>query len=212
MYDRADRVDRAGGAHAVTMKQVDAFSAASTFLAMLEHFEEHPRVVKANGGVVVRNEDRAARKDFAEWRAFDLRQALSLGKAPTDVRSCAAPPPPPVVVERRQAVAPPPPLARAVPAVAAPITPPPPPPPPPPPSSTHIDEPPSVPEMCASIDDDLVSVEDIPEERVVSSEASLPDAPVVEAIGTKIDALHIQESNSEGESSADDVADERRKA
>jgi len=211
VYDRADRVDRAGGAQAVTMKQVDAFSAASTFLAMLEHFEEHPRVVKANGGVVVRNEDRAARKDFAEWRAFDLRQALSLGKTPTDVRSCAAPPPPPVVVERRQAVAPPPPLARAVPAVAAPVTPPPPPPPPPPPSSTHIAEPSSVREMRASIDDELVSVEDVPEERVNSSEASAPDAPVIEAIETKVDALHIQESNSEGESSDDDV-DERRKA
>lgn len=66
--------------------------------------------------------------------------------------------------------------------------------------------------MRTSIDDELVSVEDVPEERVVSSAASAPDAPVVEAIGTKIDALHIQESNSEGESSDDDVADERRKA
>ena len=211
MYDRADRVDRAGGAHSVSMKQVDAFSAASTFLAMLEHFEEHPRLVKLNGGSVVRDNDRASRKDFAEWRAFDLRQALSLGKAPTDVRTCSAPPPPPVVVERRKTVAPPPPLARAVtavsPAAASPPPPPPPPPPSPPPLSVpkvHIVIASASPAAQAAIDDELISVEDVPEARGVSSAMTAPDAPVIEAIETKFDALDVQESNSEGESSDDD--------
>lgn len=71
VYGRADRADRAGKADE---KQVDAFSAASTFLKTLKHFGEL-------------DEDTANRQQYAEWRAWDLAQALQTGRKPSDVHN-----------------------------------------------------------------------------------------------------------------------------
>ena len=131
VYDRADRADRAGKR---TKDTVEAFSAASTFLRALEHFEELPEERR-----VTRDEDCSRRREFAEWRSFDLMQAMQLGRKPTELKTLSDPAPPAVVSERNEPVVAPPPVRRSsslAAAAAAPSSPllsfaPPPPPPPP---------------------------------------------------------------------------------
>ena len=128
VYDRADRADRAGKR---TKDTVEAFSAASTFLRALEHFEELPEERR-----VTRDEIAREGREFAEWRSFDLMQAMQLGRKPTELKTLSDPAPPAVVSERNEPVVAPPPKRRssslAV-AAAAPSSPTAPPPPPPPP-------------------------------------------------------------------------------
>jgi hypothetical protein len=181
VYDRADRLDRANKRSKEDLKRrIEAFSAASTFLQMLEHFEEHPRL----GNGARRDEDARQRREFAEWRAFDLTQALQLGRAPTEVKVMSAPPPAPVVQETRKSMVAPPPVQ---------TQPPPPPmtaaaPPPPPPEVAPIvaepvvpsAPPPSLPlpspvKSLVDTSSDLVSVEDVPEvERSSAAAAAAP--------------------------------------
>ena len=105
VYDRADRADRAGKR---TKDTGEAFSAASTFLRALEHFEELPEERR-----VTRDEDCSRRREFAEWRSFDLMQAMQLGRKPTELKTLSDPAPPAVVSERNEPVVAPPPVRRS---------------------------------------------------------------------------------------------------
>lgn len=68
VYARADRGDRARPPNDVpTNAHVEAFSAAGTFLRALEHFGDADR---SSAG-----EDLATRRQYAEWRAWDLATA-----------------------------------------------------------------------------------------------------------------------------------------
>jgi hypothetical protein len=203
VYDRADRLDRANKRSKEDLKrQIEAFSAASTFLQMLEHFEEHPRL----GNGARRDEDARQRREFAEWRAFDLTQALQLGRAPTEVKVMSAPPPAPVVQETRKSVVapppvqtqpppppvqtqPPPPPPEVAPVVAEPVVPsaPTPPPPPPPPADSLVDT-----------SGDLVSVEDVPEVEENGS-ASASAAPPPPSPNVEENESPPQEEESHGE-------------
>ena len=69
VYARADRADRSGQ---VGARQVEAFSAAGTFLKALAHF-----------GPL--DADLESRQQYAEWRAWDLATAIQAGRAPTRV-------------------------------------------------------------------------------------------------------------------------------
>ena len=111
VYDRADRADRAGKR---TKDTVEAFSAASTFLRALEHFEELPEERR-----VTRDEDCSRRREFAEWRSFDLMQAMQLGRKPTELKTLSDPAPPAVVSERNGPVVAPPPVRRSSSSAAA---------------------------------------------------------------------------------------------
>jgi hypothetical protein len=68
VYARADRGDRARPPSEVPSKShVEAFSAAGTFLRALEHFGDADRSSA--------DEDLATRRQYAEWRAWDLATA-----------------------------------------------------------------------------------------------------------------------------------------
>lgn len=68
VYARADRGDRARPPSEVPSEShVEAFSAAGTFLRALEHFGDADR---SSAG-----EDLASRRQYAEWRAWDLATA-----------------------------------------------------------------------------------------------------------------------------------------
>ena len=68
VYARADRGDRARPPSEVPSEShVEAFSAAGTFLRALEHFGDADR---SSAG-----EDLATRRQYAEWRAWDLATA-----------------------------------------------------------------------------------------------------------------------------------------
>jgi len=150
VYARADRNDvRVGTSNAPpTRTQVEAFSAAGTFLAALDQ--------STFAGLC--DEDLRARREYAEWRAWDLATAMHAGRQPSPVNghghghgggsspNAFTPPPPAapaVSVERPTAsveslvISPPPPppppaVARSTPEPppsAAPLPPRPPPPP-----------------------------------------------------------------------------------
>ena len=142
VYARADRNDvRVGTSNAPpTRTQVEAFSAAGTFLAALDQ--------STFAGLY--DDDLRARREYAEWRAWDLATAMHAGRQPSPVNGHghgggsspketspgtedAFTPPPAVSVERRYpptasveslVISPPPP-----PPSAAPLPPRPPPPP-----------------------------------------------------------------------------------
>ena len=68
VYARADRGDRARPPSEVPSEShVEAFSAAGTFLRALEHFRDADRSSA--------DEDLATRRQYAEWRAWDLATA-----------------------------------------------------------------------------------------------------------------------------------------
>jgi vacuolar protein sorting-associated protein VTA1 len=75
VYARADRADRSGRSDT---KQVEAFSAAGTFLKALAHFGDL-------------DEDLASRQQYAEWRAWDLATAIQAGRAPSRVDHLTGP-------------------------------------------------------------------------------------------------------------------------
>ena len=107
VYDRADRADRAGQA---TAKQVEAFSAAGTFLKALAHF-----------GAL--DADLERRQQYAEWRAWDLATAIQSGRPPTPVdrgESASAAPgggfrAPPAMAPAAAVASPPPPTTTTAP-------------------------------------------------------------------------------------------------
>ncbi len=166
VYARADRndVNASGTSNAPpTRTQVEAFSAAGTFLAALDQ--------SSFAGMC--DDDIRARQEYAEWRAWDLATAMHAGRQPSPVNGHArgsspketvgidafTPPPPaappappaperpPVSVESRiesLAVSPPRTAApRSTPEPPPSAAPPPPPPPPPPGHRSPSMEPPS---------------------------------------------------------------------
>ena len=77
VYARADRADRSGR---VDARQVEAFSAAGTFLKALTHF-----------GAL--DADLTSRQQYAEWRAWDLATAIQSGRPPARVDTSVDGPP-----------------------------------------------------------------------------------------------------------------------
>lgn len=78
VYARADRndVNASGTSNAPpTRTQVEAFSAAGTFLAALDQ--------SSFAGMC--DDDIRARRDYAEWRAWDLATAMHAGRQPSPV-------------------------------------------------------------------------------------------------------------------------------
>ncbi len=190
VYDRADRADRAGKR---TKDTVEAFSAASTFLRALEHFEELPEERR-----VTRDEDCSRRREFAEWRSFDLMQAMQLGRKPTELKTLSDPAPPAVVSERNEPVVEPPPVgwsSSSAAAAAAPSSPPAPPPPPPPPVEETRESPVDASTSSAGTDVEQSIVDSESETKPPAPSAPPPPPPPADEVSKKMEALDVNETS-----------------
>ncbi len=202
VYDRADRADRAGKR---TKDTVEAFSAASTFLRALEHFEELPEERR-----VTRDEDCSRRREFAEWRSFDLMQAMQLGRKPTELKTLSDPAPPAVVSERNEPVVAPPPVRRssssaAAAAAAAPSSPPAPPPPPPPPVEETRESPVDASTSSAGTDVEQTIVESESETKPPAPSAPPPPPPPADEVSEKMEALDVNETSALDEDASEEA-------
>ena len=200
VYDRADRADRAGKR---TKDTVEAFSAASTFLRALEHFEELPEERR-----VTRDEDCSRRREFAEWRSFDLMQAMQLGRKPTELKTLSDPAPPAVVSERNEPVVAPPPVRRssslAV-AAAAPSSPTAPPPPPPPPVEETRESPVDASTSSAGTDVEQSIVESESETKAPAPSAPPPPPPPADEVSEKMEALDVNKTSALDEDASEEA-------
>ena len=200
VYDRADRADRAGKR---TKDTVEAFSAASTFLRALEHFEELPEERR-----VTRDEDCSRRREFAEWRSFDLMQAMQLGRKPTELKTLSDPAPPAVVSERNEPVVAPPPVRRssslAV-AAAAPSSPTAPPPPPPPPVEETRESPVDASTSSAGTDIEQSIVESESETKPPAPSAPPPPPPPADEVSEKMEALDVNKTSALDEDASEEA-------
>ena len=202
VYDRADRADRAGKR---TKDTVEAFSAASTFLRALEHFEELPEERR-----VTRDEDCSRRREFAEWRSFDLMQAMQLGRKPTELKTLSDPAPPAVVSERNGPVVAPPPVRRssssaAAAAAVAPSSPPAPPPPPPPPVEETRESPVDASTSSAGTDVEQSIVESESETKPPAPSAPPPPPPPADEVSEKMEALDVNETSALNEDTSEEA-------
>lgn len=200
VYDRADRADRAGKR---TKDTVEAFSAASTFLRALEHFEELPEERR-----VTRDEDCSRRREFAEWRSFDLMQAMQLGRKPTELKTLSDPAPPAVVSERNEPVVAPPPVRRssslAV-AAAAPSSPTAPPPPPPPPVEETRESPVDASTSSAGTDVEQSIVESESETKPPAPSAPSAPPPPADEVSEKMEALDVNKTSALDEDASEEA-------
>ena len=201
VYDRADRADRAGKR---TKDTVEAFSAASTFLRALEHFEELPEERR-----VTRDEDCSRRREFAEWRSFDLMQAMQLGRKPTELKTLSDPAPPAVVSERNEPVVAPPPVRRSsslAAAAAAPSSPTaPPPPPPPPPVEETRESPVDASTSSAGTDVEQSIVESESETKPPAPSAPPPPPPPADEVSEKMEALDVNKTSALDEDASEEA-------
>ena len=197
VYDRADRADRAGKR---TKDTVEAFSAASTFLRALEHFEELPEERR-----VTRDEDCSRRREFAEWRSFDLMQAMQLGRKPTELKTLSDPAPPAVVSERNEPVVAPPPVRRSsssAAAAAAPSSPTAPPLPPPPPVEETRESPVDASTSSAGTDVEQSIVESESETKPPAPSAPPPPA---DEVSEKMEALDVNKTSALDEDASEEA-------
>lgn len=200
VYDRADRADRAGKR---TKDTVEAFSAASTFLRALEHFEELPEERR-----VTRDEDCSRRREFAEWRSFDLMQAMQLGRKPTELKTLSDPAPPAVVSERNEPVVAPPPVRRSsssAAAAAASSSPTAPPPPPPPPVEETRDSPVDASTSSAGTDVEQSIVESESETKPPAPSAPPPPPPPADEVSEKMEALDVNKTSALDEDASEEA-------
>ena len=200
VYDRADRADRAGKR---TKDTVEAFSAASTFLRALEHFEELPEERR-----VTRDEDCSRRREFAEWRSFDLMQAMQLGRKPTELKTLSDPAPPAVVSERNEPVVAPPPVRRSsslAAAAAAPSSPTAPPPPPPPPVEETRESPVDASTSSAGTDVEQSIVESESETKAPAPSAPPPPPPPADEVSEKMEALDVNKTSALDEDASEEA-------
>ena len=200
VYDRADRADRAGKR---TKDTVEAFSAASTFLRALEHFEELPEERR-----VTRDEDCSRRREFAEWRSFDLMQAMQLGRKPTELKTLSDPAPPAVVSERNEPVVAPPPVRRSsslAAAAAAPSSPTAPPPPPPPPVEETRESPVDASTSSAGTDVEQSIVESESETKPPAPSAPPPPPPPADEVSEKMEALDVNKTSALDEDASEEA-------
>ena len=202
VYDRADRADRAGKR---TKDTVEAFSAASTFLRALEHFEELPEERR-----VTRDEDCSRRREFAEWRSFDLMQAMQLGRKPTELKTLGDPAPPAVVSERNEPVVAPPPVRRssssaAAAAAVAPSSPPAPPPPPPPPVEETRESPVDASTSSAGTDVEQSIVESESETKPPAPSAPSAPPPPADEVSEKMEALDVNKTSALDEDASEEA-------
>ena len=200
VYDRADRADRAGKR---TKDTVEAFSAASTFLRALEHFEELPEERR-----VTRDEDCSRRREFAEWRSFDLMQAMQLGRKPTELKTLSDPAPPAVVSERNEPVVAPPPVRRSsssAAAAAASSSPTAPPPPPPPPVEETRESPVDASTSSAGTDVEQSIVESESETKPPAPSAPPPPPPPADEVSEKMEALDVNKTSALDEDASEEA-------
>lgn len=200
VYDRADRADRAGKR---TKDTVEAFSAASTFLRALEHFEELPEERR-----VTRDEDCSRRREFAEWRSFDLMQAMQLGRKPTELKTLSDPAPPAVVSERNEPVVAPPPVRRSsslAAAAAAPSSPTAPPLPPPPPVEETRESPVDASTSSAGTDVEQSIVESESETKPPAPSAPPPPPPPADEVSEKMEALDVNKTSALDEDASEEA-------
>ena len=203
VYDRADRADRAGKR---TKDTVEAFSAASTFLRALEHFEELPEERR-----VTRDEDCSRRREFAEWRSFDLMQAMQLGRKPTELKTLSDPAPPAVVSERNEPVVAPPPvrrsssLAAAAAAPSSPLLSFAPPPPPPPPVEETRESPVDASTSSAGTDIEQSIVESESETKPPAPSAPPPPPPPADEVSEKMEALDVNKTSALDEDASEEA-------
>lgn len=200
VYDRADRADRAGKR---TKDTVEAFSAASTFLRALEHFEELPEERR-----VTRDEDCSRRREFAEWRSFDLMQAMQLGRKPTELKTLSDPAPPAVVSERNEPVVAPPPVRRSsslAAAAAAPSSPTAPPPPPPPPVEETRESPVDASTSSAGTDVEQSIVESESETKPPAPSAPSAPPPPADEVSEKMEALDVNKTSALDEDASEEA-------
>ena len=200
VYDRADRADRAGKR---TKDTVEAFSAASTFLRALEHFEELPEERR-----VTRDEDCSRRREFAEWRSFDLMQAMQLGRKPNELKTLSDPAPPAVVSERNEPVVAPPPVRRSsslAAAAAAPSSPTAPPPPPPPPVEETRESPVDASTSSAGTDIAQSIVESESETKPPAPSAPPPPPPPADEVSEKREALDVNKTSALDEDASEEA-------
>ena len=200
VYDRADRADRAGKR---TKDTVEAFSAASTFLRALEHFEELPEERR-----VTRDEDCSRRREFAEWRSFDLMQAMQLGRKPTELKTLSDPAPPVVVSERNEPVVAPPPVRRSsssAAAAAASSSPTAPPPPPPPPVEETRESPVDASTSSAGTDVEQSIVESESETKPPAPSAPPPPPPPADEVSEKMEALDVNKTSALDEDASEEA-------
>ena len=186
VYDRADRADRAGKR---TKDTVEAFSAASTFLRALEHFEELPEERR-----VTRDEDCSRRREFAEWRSFDLMQAMQLGRKPTELKTLSDPAPPAVVSERNEPVV-----------AAAPSSPTAPPLPPPPPVEETRESPVDASTSSAGTDVEQSIVESESETKPPAPSAPPPPPPPADEVSEKMEALDVNKTSALDEDASEEA-------
>ena len=200
VYDRADRADRAGKR---TKDTVEAFSAASTFLRALEHFEELPEERR-----VTRDEDCSRRREFAEWRSFDLMQAMQLGRKPTELKTLSDPAPPAVVSERNEPVVAPPLVRRSsslAAAAAAPSSPTAPPPPPPPPVEETRESPVDASTSSAGTDVEQSIVESESETKPPAPSAPSAPPPPADEVSEKMEALDVNKTSALDEDASEEA-------
>ena len=200
VYDRADRADRAGKR---TKDTVEAFSAASTFLRALEHFEELPEERR-----VTRDEDCSRRREFAEWRSFDLMQAMQLGRKPTELKTLSDPAPPAVVSERNEPVVAPPPVRRSsslAAAAAAPSSPTAPPLPPPPPVEETRESPVDASTSSAGTDVEQSIVESEAETKPPAPSAPSAPPPPADEVSEKMEALDVNKTSALDEDASEEA-------
>jgi len=203
VYDRADRADRAGKR---TKDTVEAFSAASTFLRALEHFEELPEERR-----VTRDEDCSRRREFAEWRSFDLMQAMQLGRKPTELKTLSDPAPPAVVSERNEPVVAPPPvrrsssLAAAAAAPSSPLLSFAPPPPPPPPVEETRESPVDASTSSAGTDVEQSIVESESETKPPAPSAPSAPPPPADEVSEKMEALDVNKTSALDEDASEEA-------
>jgi len=200
VYDRADRADRAGKR---TKDTVEAFSAASTFLRALEHFEELPEERR-----VTRDEDCSRRREFAEWRSFDLMQAMQLGRKPTELKTLSDPAPPAVVSERNEPVVAPPPVRRSsssAAAAAAPSSPTAPPLPPPPPVEETRESPVDASTSSAGTDVEQSIVESESETKPPAPSAPSAPPPPADEVSEKMEALDVNKTSALDEDASEEA-------
>ena len=199
VYDRADRADRAGKR---TKDTVEAFSAASTFLRALEHFEEPPEERR-----VTWDEECSRRREFAEWRSFDLMQAMQLGRKPTELKTLSDPAPQAGVSERNEPVVAPPPVRRSSSsaAAAAPSSPPAPPPPPPPPVEETRESPVDASTSSAGTDVEQSIVDSESETKPPAPSAPPPPPPPADEVSEKMEALDVNETSALDEDASEEA-------
>ena len=203
VYDRADRADRAGKR---TKDTIEAFSAASTFLRALEHFEELPEERR-----VTRDEDCSRRREFAEWRSFDLMQAMQLGRKPTELKTLSDPAPPAVVSERNEPVVAPPPvrrsssLAAAAAAPSSPLLSFAPPPPPPPPVEETRESPVDASTSSAGTDVEQSIVESESETKPPAPSAPSAPPPPADEVSEKMEALDVNKTSALDEDASEEA-------